>query len=71
MSRIFTVVELWLDHNGLTRLPEEISQLHSLACLDVSENKLELLPDDLSGMWAKSRDKNLEAPTLLGMCLRG
>ena len=41
--------ELWLDHNGLTRLPGEIGNLRKLACLDLSENKLEELPTEIRG----------------------
>ena len=44
------VSELWLDHNQLSYLPEELNLLRKLACFDVSENKLELLPQDVSGL---------------------
>ena len=44
--------ELWLDHNQLSYLPEEINSLRKLACFDVSENKLEVLPLDVTGLEA-------------------
>jgi Leucine-rich repeat (LRR) protein len=46
---LFDFLELWLDHNGLTRLPGEIGNLRKLACLDLSENKLEELPTEIRG----------------------
>ena len=46
---IWNILELWLDHNGLTRLPGEIGNLRKLSCLDLSENKLEELPNEIRG----------------------
>ena len=43
---------MWLDHNQLSYLPEELNLLRKLACFDVSENKLEILPLDVSGLEA-------------------
>ena len=43
---------MWLDHNQLACLPQEINSLRKLACFDVSENKLEVLPLDISGLEA-------------------
>ena len=34
-----------MDHNQLSCLPEEVNSLRKLACFDVSENKLEILPE--------------------------
>ena len=34
-----------MDHNQLSCLPEEVNALRKLACFDVSENKLEILPE--------------------------
>ena len=48
----FIFAELWLDHNQLSYLPEELNLLRKLACFDVSENKLEILPLDVSGLEA-------------------
>ena len=39
-----------MDHNQLSYLPNEINALRKLACFDVSENKLEILPVDLTGL---------------------
>uniref|UniRef100_A0A4W5P6G1 Protein scribble homolog n=1 Tax=Hucho hucho TaxID=62062 RepID=A0A4W5P6G1_9TELE len=42
--------ELWLDRNQLSSLPLELGNLQRLVCLDVSENRLEELPSELSGL---------------------
>uniref|UniRef100_A0A8C8VKQ7 Scribble planar cell polarity protein n=1 Tax=Pelusios castaneus TaxID=367368 RepID=A0A8C8VKQ7_9SAUR len=44
--------ELWLDRNQLSALPPELGNLRRLVCLDVSENKLEQLPNEVSGLVA-------------------
>ena len=49
---MISIAELWLDHNQLSYLPEEINALRKLACFDVSENKLEILPVDITGLEA-------------------
>nr|CAD7569589.1 unnamed protein product [Timema californicum] len=50
--------ELWLDHNQLQHLPpcfiffatQEVGNLKKLACLDISENRLEDLPNEIGGL---------------------
>jgi protein scribble len=44
------LTELWLDHNQLTHLPPEIGKLRELTCMDVSENRLEDIPIEISGL---------------------
>lgn len=41
---------LFLNNNGLTRLPPEIAQLTNLTMLDISNNKLRSLPTELGDM---------------------
>uniref|UniRef100_A0A3B3T4T8 Leucine rich repeat containing 1 n=1 Tax=Paramormyrops kingsleyae TaxID=1676925 RepID=A0A3B3T4T8_9TELE len=42
--------DLWLDGNQLAEIPMEMGSLRNLLCLDMSENKLEHLPEEIGSL---------------------
>uniref|UniRef100_A0A8C3AAT5 Leucine rich repeat containing 1 n=1 Tax=Cyclopterus lumpus TaxID=8103 RepID=A0A8C3AAT5_CYCLU len=50
MCGLISLKDLWLDGNQLADIPSELGSMRSLLCLDVSENKMERLPEELGGL---------------------